>query len=295
MTHTINELNSLRASINKAAVERGLIVFEGDPYYENMPSVIWDGDWLTFLDLAQEVHVQLLYFSEQKYDPDTAIVQETGDPDIICDGAEDECEASSVDNSDLDEKRWLLERIRESIVPWETQRGEIVSVSCVWMKDYVAHHWLCSANWLTACRKAIGAVIDEAEKKEMESADETRMNRTIQTKAAGLKLHEYATQMAQHPRFSDATSEAKREFMASQLFPDINADNDELSLLGYRPAMSIAQRATLLYWWDIEPLHRATQVERAQSLRNQGESIRNIATILKMSEAKVQAAINTTL
>jgi hypothetical protein len=288
MTSTTNELNSLRANVYKAASDRGLIVFEGDPYYENMPSVIWDGDWNTFLDLAQKVHVQLLYFSEQKYDPDTVIIQETGDPDFICDEAENECEATSGNNSGHDEKRLLLGRIRESIVPWETWRGQVISVSCVWMKDYVAHHWLCSADWLPACREAIGTVIDEAEKKARENADEARI---IRTKVAAQKLHEYATQMAEHPRFSDATSEAKREFMANQLFPDL--DNDEI--LWYETATSIAQRAALIYWWDIDPVDKATKIERVQSLHNEGESIRNIAAILKMSESKVRAAINTSL
>jgi len=280
---SINELNNLRANIYKASVERGLIIFDGEPNLEKIPFVVWHGDWLPFLDLAQKVHADLLYICEEKYDPDTVIVEETGDEDIILEGNENEIESSAA-NLKNNEKQWLLARIRERIVPWDARRGEVTSVSCVWMKNHVAHNWRCYADWIFDCREAIDAVLEDMEEVEKE-------NRVLRTKDNAKILHECATQMAHHPRFPEATNQEKREFMASQLFSDLI--NKELFRHG--GAKSISQRASLIYWWDVEPLEKVTKIQRVQALRAQGESLSNIAVLLKMSEAKVRAAINTTL
>lgn len=109
----------------------------------------------------------------------------------------------------------------------------------------------------------------EAEGRRLRSAEEAK------------RLHERASEMARHPRFPEATSEAKREHMARELFP--NEDR--------RDQRDIAERAALVYWWDVEPMERVTKAERVRELYDAGESIRGIAAALKMSEAKVRAAL----
>ncbi len=79
----------------------------------------------------------------------------------------------------------------------------------------------------------------------------------------------------------EATSSSKRAFVAKQLFPDI-ADDHNLS--------RIADLASLIHWWDIEPAQQAHVAEHAIDLRRKGESIRNIAATLRISEGKVRAA-----
>jgi hypothetical protein len=69
--------------------------------------------------------------------------------------------------------------------------------------------------------------------------------------------------------------------MAEQLFPD----NDEYDL---REIVTLAQ---MVYWWEVEPELRAAKEQKARDLWAKGESIRNIAAILKIPEAKVKTAI----
>jgi hypothetical protein len=276
----IEEFEQLRVAIHQAASERGLLVFNGEPNVSNFASVVWNADWLAFLDLAQRVHASLLYVCERRYEPGQIIAEESGDPDLIDDEIDNEEVTGSIEETEHESKVWLLERIRERIAPWDARRGEIISLSCIWIKDGVAHHWRHYAEWIFECREAIGAVLDEAEMTKQE-------NRVLRSQEAARTLHKYATLMAQHPRFSEASSEEKREFMASQLFPEITTGD----LRSYRPYRSIAQRAMLIYWWDIEPIEKITKAERAKALYAQGESIRNIAAVLKMSETKVKAAI----
>jgi hypothetical protein len=211
------------------------------------------------------------------------IIEESGDPELLADAINNEEALTSTTALEREHKVWLVARIRERIAPWDDRRGEVINVSCIWIKDHVAHHWRRYAEWIFECREAIDIVLGEAEQIDQE-------NRTLRSQDAARTLHLCATQMVHHPRFPEATSEEKREFMASQLFVDlINSD-----LLGYRAASSIAKRAALIYWWDVEPIEKVTRVERARALHAQGESIRNIAAVLKMSEAKVRAAINDT-
>jgi hypothetical protein len=263
----VEDLEQLHVAIHQAASERGLIVFDGEPDVSKLASVAWNA----------------LYVRKRQYDSGQIIAEVTGDPDLIDDEIDNEEVVGSTEASERENKLWLLERIRERIDPWEARSGEIISVSCLWIKDHVAHHWRRYAEWIFECREAIGAVLDEAELTRRE-------NRMLRSQEVARRIHEYAMQMAQHPRFSEATSEEKREFMASQLFPEITTSD----LLGYRPARSIAQRASLIYWWDIEPIEKVTKAERAKALYAQGESIRNIAAVLKMSEMKVKAAITDT-
>jgi len=274
------ELDKLHALIQQAATERGLLVFDGEPDVAKLASVTWAGDWLSFLDLARQTQARLLYLREQRYDPNQVIIEESADPDLIADETSNET-APSIVNLEHDRKAWLVARIRERIALWDTRRDEVISISCIWINNHVAHYWRLYADWIFDCREAIGTILDEAKQIDQE-------NRMIRSQEAARKLHEYAIQLAHHPRFPEATSEEKREFMASQLFPD----NTTSDLLGYKAAMSIAKRATLIYWWDVEPEEKVSKTERAKALHAQGESIRNIAAALKMSEAKVRIALS---
>src|SRR6266487_5695466 len=101
------ELDKLRIALQQAASERGLIVFDGEPDVAKLASVAWNGDWLSFLDLAQ-------------------------------------------------------------------------------LRRY--------ADWIFECREAIDTVLDETEQIGQE-------NRTLRSQEAARKLHEYAMQLAHHPRF----------------------------------------------------------------------------------------------
>lgn len=268
---------NIRADINKAAEEKNLIIYDGELNIEEMPSIKWSGDWMSFLDLAQKMQINLLYVYEEIYEPEEFILDEIENTNITCDADENE-----------NEKKWLSHRINEITEQWNKHRGELISLNCTWVINNIAHYWQYDADWMDLYHEAIDSVIEESKRVEPE-------NRILRTEEVSKKLHEYATKMVLHPRFVDATSEEKRIFMASQLYPDL----DDEVLFDYRfryrglsSYQEIAKRAALIYWWDIEPEERFTKNERVKSLYSQGESMSNIAAILKMSTAKVKAAIN---
>ena len=72
------ELDKLVVALQQAASERGLFVFDGEPDVTKLASVAWGGDWLSFLDLAQQARAHLLYIRAHRYDPNQVIVEESG-------------------------------------------------------------------------------------------------------------------------------------------------------------------------------------------------------------------------
>lgn len=102
----------------------------------------------------------------------------------------------------------------------------------------------------------------------------------MKSKEDAIRIQQYADRLADHDRFPEAGNDTKREYMASQLFPDQTSD-----------IRSIVALARAIYWWDVEPLERVTKAERVLELRAQGYAIRNIATMVRMPESKVRAAL----
>lgn len=240
----------------------------------HLPTVACTGDARSFVSLAAQAGVKLLYLTMEHYDPDRLAArlaaEQSGHPDLIAIGEPD------PDNSSED---WLRERVREAIAQWDTYQGAVGRIRAVWCIESIAHTWWRETEWHDACCWAAEAVWEEVE----HVAEEHRVFRREED---ALRLHQLATELAHHPRFPEATSEAKREFMAQQIFSDSLAEA-ELRFISRR----IAQRAQLIYWWEVELVERVAKAERARNLRAQGESIRNIAAVLKMSETKVRAAL----
>jgi len=97
------------------------------------------------------------------------------------------------------------------------------------------------------------------------------------------RLHALADQMVQNERFTEAKSEAKRSYMASQLFP---AESHENHIL-------IAELAFVIHWWHYEPDERAAKMQKAKELYSQGVSPKYVAGLLQMPEAQVMLCITT--
>ena len=77
--------------------------------------------------------------------------------------------------------------------------------------------------------------------------------------------------------------------MARQLFPELAETGGQWP--GYYVG-TVARRAGLIYWWDVEPGERAALAERVRAMKKQGESNRTIAAVLKISDAKVKQALD---
>jgi hypothetical protein len=273
-----NYFEHLHREISSTATDAGLVVFAGIPDLENVPTVTWRRDWQTFIALAQNAHATILYVQEWKYDPDSVIDGIVGDQTIPVYEDEEDQRFEEVD----DDNTWLSDRLREAVALWQRYRDFPVSLECVWLKDGVAHAWRDEADWALEQREALQAALNDAQQVD-------RRDRVHLSQEAAQKLHAYAYIQAIHPRFPEAKSEEKRVFMAERLFgDDLRKEAPVHQLFPH----SIARRASLIYWWDIEPGERATVEERARELHQNGLSIKNIAATLHISDAKVRAAIN---
>jgi hypothetical protein len=274
-----DEIQYLRDEIIAAATTSGLVVFEGSPDLEDVPAVTWRGDWETFVALARQAKATLLYVHQWEYDPDAMIDEVVGERSgSAYDDEEDDDQFEALE----DGATWLSERLREVIAPWERYRGAPMSLECIWLKDGVAHQWGNAAAWALEQREAFQAALTSAQ--QVDPRDRVRLSQE-----AAQKLHAYAYIMAIHPRFPDAKSEEKRTFMAERLFgEDLRKEDPFHQIFPH----SIARRASLIYWWDIEPAERASVEERARELHRNGVSVRNIAATLHISEAKVRAALS---
>jgi len=272
MTEGAN-LTELWVAIRAGATARELPVFDDLPalprgYDDDIacPIARWSGEWEDFLDLAARARARLVYLVGLSFDRDAELRTRAGDATALDDTVADEASDEAAG--------WLLTRLRDQTEEWAGREGELMSLTCAWVRDGVFHSFQREAEWFAAFDAAAGSVLTEAEAVETE-------NRRLRSVEEAKRLHERACEMARHPRFAEATSEAKREHMAGQLFPN----------LSLRDRRDIAERAALIYWWDVEPIERVTKAERVRALYDAGESIRGIAAALKMSEAKVREAL----
>jgi hypothetical protein len=273
-----DQLEDLYREIRETADDAGLAVFDGSPDLRDVPTATWSGDWRPLIDLAHKAGAALVYLEVVKYDPDTLIENFVDELTPRYSEPQDDDELEPV----IQEDDWLRQRLYEAVAPWDTYREHPMGVYCIWFKDGVAHRWHKEADWTADHHSAFQDALDEAQQVE-------RRKRAHRSVEAEQKLHYYANLLAIHPRFPEAKSEEKREFMVARMFGD-DLRKEPLSYQIF--PHSIAHRASLIYWWDIEPSERATIEERARQLRDDGMSIKNIAATLHISEAKVRAALN---
>ena len=275
------DLTPLSRAIERTAADQGLVIMHAMPDASGLPTVGYQGDWQDFISLAVRVPSSVVYLEQMVYDPDLVITR-------VLDEYQKKLHLSDLlvalggpqNDETGDTEHWLWERLRTKIVQWDTYRGVVPRVCCLWCHEGIGHVWQRETEWHIDCARTLVEGVEEALTIARDEAGERSQQHTAQ-------FHELATQMAHHPRFREATSDAKREFMAEQLFGDVL----RAERLPFAPAR-IAARASLIHWWDVDPNERVTMAERARQLSAEGESKRSIAAILGMSEAKVSAALN---
>lgn len=275
-------------ALKQKAKEKGLPMFLGIPEHSR-PTAEWNGGWSSFLEIAAQAEARVLYVEKVRFDS----------IDDFSDG-----ESRVYTNlSQIYEEKSRLERQRQmnmrpsdrirvdievpdqdsvatimaKLTRWQEHKGEVVSLRCIWFKEAVAHEWQITAKWLEDWQLAVRQAVIEAQV-------ELQSKQDAGAKEDNLRLHDYARQMAQHERFADAKSDAKRDFMAQQIFPAEDEANRH----------KIAELAALYYWWSVQPGEAANKDEKARQLHRRGESISTIAAALDMSTAKVKRAIQIT-
>jgi hypothetical protein len=265
------ELEDVLANVNRGAAERNLVVCPQLPS-TRLRRIDFAGDWPGYLDLATAAGARILYLATDTYAPDAEIERlwvVNGLPSPLL--TDDDDEGAPLGENAEDDDPWLYNRVREALGPWEGLCGKLAVVRCQWYADGIEHALLADCAWFAEAVDTIDAIAKEAKAKAMDQG-------ALRSAQASKDLYQRAEQLARHERFTEANSEAKREFMAERLFPGFDARR-------------IASVASLIHWWDIEPTERVMQDQRARELYEQGESIRSIAATLKLSESKVRAAI----
>jgi hypothetical protein len=251
----------------------GLVEFRGVPDLGNVPVAAWDGDYRRFIEVSAVAGARIVYIEHEAYNGEQLISSLAEEHSDV---REWEDEAGAEEG-----KAWLVERLTEVLAPWEPRTGETFSLRLAWFRDSVAHVWSYRPEWTQAHRIALNAAFDEIE---VVDYDDRVRRSTEET----LRLQACAEELAMHPRFPEANSQEKREFMAAQLFQHALHSVDGATRF---TAGTIAAHASLVYWWNIEPVEWASKTQRVRDLRREGLSVRSIAAALKISEGKVRGAL----
>ncbi len=262
---SFDDLQEALQAIRQRAHEHGLRIVQGPRFSakgNNSPAVDWEGEWMEYLEVAASVSASLLYIEADPFDLERETLS-------LINGLKG-ARLPAGDN----EQTWLSGRLMEVTNEWGGYNRRLGYLRCAWFKEGVGHYLSLKADWYVEYAEAARAALDEAENVEAE------MRRVRSKEEAETRLH-LASQLARHERFPDATNDDKRRYMAEQLF----SDSDEYDL---REIVTLAQ---MVYWWEVEPELRAAKEQKARDLWAKGESIRNIAAILKIPEAKVKSAI----
>lgn len=264
----MDDLDVKLTVITSKAKDKGLTIVRGYPQGLNNPELDWEGELMEYLDVAEQVRVTILYLQSDKFD-----LEQENNKNASEDNNVDRRRRRILFSPSDAETPWLVQRLMESTEGWRQYNQSISNLECLWFKDGVGHRFAMKAPWYVAYEDAVGRAQEEAYEVEVE-------NRQIRTTEEATKTFELARQLALHERFPDAANHEKRMFMAEQLFPDMAEFKRR-----------IVEIAELIYWWEVEPSERILKAQKVHELRAKGESIKNIQVLLKMSEAKVRAAI----
>lgn len=278
----MDELQAMVEAIAQLAAERGLSLFRGLPLFHDSteaggspyPIATWQGDWPGYLDLAAEVGAKLVYIEAPTFDLEEEIRS------VIEEQNYDDQPETDEEGNRTDEFWILHQRLIEHVDQWRQRTGQTLEVHMYWLAAGVAHQWIVRADWFVEFERSIESLITEflAENKQSETDDRrTRREETDQ------RIQILADELVRHERFPEANNDARRQFLSKKLFPD------EPPFIQHK----VAELASLIYWRDIEPEKRATKTEQAREMyRKDGATIRHIAAVLHMPEARVREAIS---
>lgn len=261
-----NDIERIATDIEAYAVSKDMRVFPDVPDIAGIPAMVtWPGDWKSYIDTALCAKTTVLYLVYQCYNPQLEI-----------EGAIKEVETGaysipSAHDENFKQLEWFRERISERITQWDKYLGKAACLYAYWFQNNVAHAFHITADWYIGVADVIRTALEDAEVVWSE-------NRTLRSAEESLQLVENAKQMAHHERFADAKSEAKRIYMATQLFPSEDP----------RVAQHIASYAALYHWWHLEPGERTSTEDKVNALYQEGQTINNISAILNIPVTRVK-------
>lgn len=247
-------------------------------------SVDHTGSWQECVDQARGAGASIIYVHADSADIDALLVPIAERAHLLVEESNGVVHYAYEDVGLDDEEDQDVRKVSMAIIDWleskqselSNELGELETLLVLWARDGITHTWSAIARrWedrLTVIRAESDPLL----------AQFAQIYEAMPGYSAS-RHDGQARQLAEHPRFRDATSEAKRIYLASRLF-----DVDE------QDARSIAERATLIHWYDIAPMQSKAQREAVQSLKNEGFSVRAIAQQLGITEAKVRSSFSDT-
>jgi hypothetical protein len=259
--------------MKEAAEALNIAVFPAVPELDELRVLApWPNTcWKSYLDFAVRAKASVLYLSVDGYDPEREITKAI---EQLESGEMNEYRIAGLDDT---ERTWLRTRVQERLGEWDKYAGQVACTMACWFGGRVTHSFFATEHWYDdICSAIVSAIVD--------AIAVLRDNRRLRSSEESVRQFKIAEQMARHERFIEAKSDAKRQFMAQQLFPEENV----LS------ANDIANKAALYHWWYIEPGQRVSNVEKSRELYDQGETIKSISAILGIPQTQVKKAIDTT-
>lgn len=259
--------------MKEAAEALDIVVFPAMPDLDKLRVVVdWPNTcWESYLDLIVRARASILYLYGLSYDPEREI-----------DMAIEQLESMEINEyrterlSDT-EQVWFRTRLQERLRDWDNYTGQIACIAACWFGDRVIHKFLVAEDWYDDIDSAITSAAEDA-------IAVLRDNRRLISSEESIRQFKLAEQMARHERFIEAKSDAKRQFMAQQLFPE----EEPYSM------NNIANKAVSYHWWYLEPNQRVSNVDKCRELYDQGETIKSISTILGIPQTQVKKAIDAT-
>ncbi len=271
-------LEYMRAAIQDGASARGLVVWDGLPFVmmkidargRAAHPLHWRGGWELFLDVAAKAGVRVVYLGSIEFNWEAELLKAMDDAGYHGDiEAQADAEAAK-EESPIGSALWTITRLHAGTGRWAAYEGTVATITCLWFKDGVVHSFHQRTEWLDGFEEAVQQILDEAEAvREEDSAEEE------------LRLRELAEEMVRHPRYVEATSEAKREHMARELFPGEDSWTRQ----------RVASLAVLHYWWNLAPGEHSSKVQQAHDLYKAGQNLTSIAAALKISRDRVKALL----
>jgi hypothetical protein len=279
----VDDLRPLLTTMTADAEARGMVVCPqllGFPDREKAPYPFleWEGTDRDYVTLAETAGVRVFYAGGLPFDRDDELSRRVSKYGYWEeDDSEEDPEGKPAEKSTIlfeGSAPWALDRLKKRTRQWKDRDGELLMIQCVWFSDGVAHVWQRDADWYDDFNEAVERVVEETQTLNSERA-------WTASKKTKERIIARALELAHHPRFRDATSEAKRSFLAQQVFPD--AVGRELDV--------IPDEAMLQYWWEIEPEIQKANAEKVWRLHQAGESLATIAATVGISAPKVKAIL----
>ena len=279
----MDDLRPLLATLTADAVARGMAVCPqllGFPDREKTPYPFleWEGTDGDYMTLAETAGVRVFYAGGLRFDRDDELSLRVSKFGFWEDyDSEDDLEESRAQSSTIlfeGSAAWAMDRLKKRTRQWKDRNGELLMIQCVWFSDGVAHIWQRDADWYDDFNDAVERVVEEIQTINSERA-------WTASKKTKERIIARALELAHHPRFRDATSDAKRSFLTQKVFPD--AVGRELDV--------IPDEAMLQYWWEIEPEIQKANAEKVRRLHDAGESLATIAATVGISAPKVKAIL----